>query len=85
MRSRGGGVGLPQTIPGGRPLEPPGAGLGSGVAVGLDTTTAGVGLAVGEDELDPHPASVTTAAAQPPDSTSCLMFMAPPATSQEVE
>jgi len=52
--------------------------------LGLDTTTAGVGLAVGEDELDPQPASVTTAVAQPPSSTSCLMYMAPPVTSQEV-
>jgi hypothetical protein len=81
MRSRGGGVGLPQTIPAGRPPALPGV----GVALGLDTTTVGVGLAVGDDELDPHLARVTPAAAQPPSSTTCLMFMAPPATSQEVE
>jgi len=78
-------VGLPQTFPAGSPLEPPGAGLELGVGRGLDTTTAGVGFAVGEDELDPHPASGTTVAAQPPSSTGCLMFMAPPATSQEVK
>ena len=83
MRSRGGGVGLPQTMPAGSPLEPPGTGVD--VGLGLATTTAGVGVAVGEDELDPHWASVMPVAAQTPSSTSCLRFMAPPVTSQEVE
>jgi hypothetical protein len=82
MRSRGGGVGLLQTIPAGSPLEVPGVGVEPGL--GLDTMTAGVGPAVGEDELDPHRASSIPAAATP-NSTTGLRFMGPSSDLQEVE
>jgi hypothetical protein len=65
-------VGLPQAIPAGSPPEVPSA----GGELGLATTAAGVGLAVGEEELDPQRASATPATATP-SSTTGLRFTGP--------
>ena len=69
MRRRGGGVGLEQTMPAGRPLEPLGVGVGAGVAEGV--TPPGVGFPVGVAGLDPHCTRTVAAPIQTAAATMC--------------
>jgi len=62
MRSRGGGVGAPQTIPLGKVAEFEGVGVGAGV--GTPTTTTGGRTGVGVAGSDPHEVSARPVAAQ---------------------
>jgi len=60
MRSRGGGVGAPQTIPVGNVPEVEGV----GVAAGVGRETIGIRTGVGVAGSDPHEVSARPVAAQ---------------------
>src|SRR5574341_352180 len=65
MRSKGGGVGSLQTIPGGRVTDFEGAVVDAGAGPGVGpTTTTGVGTGVGIEVSDPHEISAKPVAAQ---------------------
>jgi hypothetical protein len=65
MRSKGGGVGSLQAIPGGRGTDVEGVGVGAGAGAGVGPTTkTGVGTGVGIDGSDPHEISARPVAAQ---------------------